>query len=211
MSNMLFGDYEPLRPKSSFKTITPWKMESTNIYPINSGNRLISIAGTGHRPDRLGNYANLDRSAKIVIPIIVSYLQQCHVLMSNKPTDFIEVISGFAQGWDTWLADAAIASGVCRLTAAIPCQNHPSKWPAKAQAHHADLLSKSNYIITITEHYTDHSMQDRNIWMTNNCNTLLACWDGTSGGTGNCVDYATKCNVNIVNIYDRVALALGLI
>jgi uncharacterized phage-like protein YoqJ len=35
-------------------------------------------------------------------------------------------------------------------------------------------------------------MQVRNEWMVDHCNDLLAVWDGSDGGTGNCVRYAQR-------------------
>jgi uncharacterized phage-like protein YoqJ len=43
-------------------------------------------------------------------------------------------------------------------------------------------------------------MQDRNIWMVDHCDALIAVWDGTSGGTANCVRYAQKVGKPIVFI-----------
>ncbi len=35
-------------------------------------------------------------------------------------------------------------------------------------------------------------MQKRNEWMVDNCDMLVAVWDGTDGGTYNCIDYAKR-------------------
>jgi nucleoside 2-deoxyribosyltransferase len=43
-------------------------------------------------------------------------------------------------------------------------------------------------------------MQDRNIWMVDHCDALIAVWDGTSGGTANCVGYAKRVGKPIVYI-----------
>lgn len=38
--------------------------------------------------------------------------------------------------------------------------------------------------------YSPEKMQRRNAWMVDHCDFLLACWDGSPGGTGNCMAYA---------------------
>jgi uncharacterized phage-like protein YoqJ len=43
-------------------------------------------------------------------------------------------------------------------------------------------------------------MQDRNKWMVDHCDALVAIWNGTSGGTANCVKYALSVNKPIVMI-----------
>jgi len=48
-------------------------------------------------------------------------------------------------------------------------------------------------------------MQTRNIWMVDNCDLVLALWDGSDGGTGNCIKYANKIGKPIVNLWDKYA------
>jgi uncharacterized phage-like protein YoqJ len=43
-------------------------------------------------------------------------------------------------------------------------------------------------------------MQIRNEWMVDRCDKLIAVWDGSKGGTGNCVDYAKSVNKDIFRI-----------
>jgi nucleoside 2-deoxyribosyltransferase len=37
--------------------------------------------------------------------------------------------------------------------------------------------------------------------MVDNCDTVVAVWNGTSGGTKNCIDYAKKQNKPVANLY----------
>ena len=43
-------------------------------------------------------------------------------------------------------------------------------------------------------------MQTRNEWMVNHCDKLIAVWNGSDGGTGNCVNYAKSINKEIIYI-----------
>ena len=43
-------------------------------------------------------------------------------------------------------------------------------------------------------------MQRRNEYMVDKADTLIAVWNGTSGGTANCVKYAKKKGVDIVRL-----------
>ena len=40
--------------------------------------------------------------------------------------------------------------------------------------------------------YTSAAMQVRNEWMADHCDVLLALWNGTPGGTANCLRYFTQ-------------------
>jgi uncharacterized phage-like protein YoqJ len=45
-------------------------------------------------------------------------------------------------------------------------------------------------------------MQKRNEYIVDNSSLLLSLWDGTSGGTKNCLDYAKKKEIPWENIWD---------
>jgi uncharacterized phage-like protein YoqJ len=49
-------------------------------------------------------------------------------------------------------------------------------------------------------------MQIRNEWMVDRADQVIAIWDGTSGGTANCVEYATKMNKPILRIDPRLTI-----
>ena len=46
--------------------------------------------------------------------------------------------------------------------------------------------------------YAAWKMQKRNQFMVDHSNLLIAVWDGSSGGTSNCVAYAKKIGLQIV-------------
>jgi len=48
--------------------------------------------------------------------------------------------------------------------------------------------------------YNSTCMQDRNEWMVDHCHALVAVWNGTGGGTANCVGYAKRVGKPIVMI-----------
>ena len=43
-------------------------------------------------------------------------------------------------------------------------------------------------------------MQKRNEYMVDLTDKVIAVWDGSKGGTGNCVRYAEKCGKEIIRI-----------
>src|SRR6478609_5888932 len=93
------------------------------------------IAGTGHRPDKLGGYENRTRLA--LGGLATEYLAQ-------KRPDL--VISGMALGWDQALAGAAVALEIPFL-AIIPFEGQERKWPEDARARYKRLLAAATEVI----------------------------------------------------------------
>ncbi len=153
------------------------------------------ICGTGHRPDKLGGYGD----------DIKNKLQNLATgwLISNKNIN--GVISGMALGWDQALASAAISLRV-PLLAALPFKNQDCKWPEKSQKEFKNILNKASKIVIVSEgEFTSKKMQIRNEYMVDNSDFVLALWNGTSGGTANCIKYAAKKNKLIVNLWKQYA------
>lgn len=152
------------------------------------------IAGTGHRPNKLGGYS-------LNIRLKLKYLAKDN-LMRYKAS---KVISGMALGWDTALAEAALELNL-PLIAAIPFKGQELRWPKESQDLYNDILSKAREVKYISEEgFSSYKMQIRNEWMVNNCDLILALWNGDlSGGTYNCINYAkAKLESNkIINLWD---------
>lgn len=143
----------------------------------------VILAGTGHRPDKLGGEYDL------VGPVTayVSHQVDKHLDLL-KP---VKVISGMALGFDMILALRAFEKGI-PVTAAIPFEGQESKWPPKSRALYHRILS--NPLVTkwicAPGSYNPHKLQHRNRCMVDAATDLLACYDGSPGGTRNCVQYA---------------------
>lgn len=79
------------------------------------------------------------------------------------------------------------------FTAAIPFVGQESRWTEDSQRFYYELLVAADDVIVVSPGgYASWKMQVRNEWMVDHCDLLIAVWDGTSGGTRNCVSYATK-------------------
>jgi len=67
--------------------------------------------------------------------------------------------------------------------------------------HHM-LLKRAARIVHVCEPgYAAWKMQRRNEAMVDACTHVLALWDGSSGGTENCVKYAEKKRKPIINLW----------
>jgi uncharacterized phage-like protein YoqJ len=152
------------------------------------------IAGTGHRPDKLGGYNA--QTIMRVNALATTYLREA------KPT---LVISGMAQGWDMSLAQASINLGI-PFDAYIPFQGQEQVWPLAARCYYQELLKHAREVkICSPGGFSTIAMTRRNRCMVDDCDKLVALWDGTAGGTGNCIAYANfarKRYINLWSLYD---------
>lgn len=150
------------------------------------------IAGTGHRPDKLGGYGQ--EAADRLERLAYNWL---HLHMPEK------VISGGALGWDQALARASYHHGIPYVMA-LPFKDFDSKWPVKSRDNLTDLINYADEIVYVCdEGYAPWKMQERNKWMVDNCNILLALWNVTDGGTHNCIKYANSIGRQIINLWDK--------
>jgi hypothetical protein len=107
-----------------------------------------------------------------------------------------------AIGWDFAIAKASLHLGI-GLVAAIPFKGQESQWPNNSKVEYQNILNNplTSSFYVCSEGYESWKMQRRNEWMADRVNLMLAFWDGSSGGTANCVDYCRKKNIPWINLY----------
>lgn len=159
-----------------------------------------SLGFTGHRPQKLGGYFTeasdrVDRFAAWWLSewerLNPQLLPVCHV--------------GMAQGWDMAIARACVALKV-PFVAHLPASGAEAqcfKWPSAARLAHRALLSYA-YAIKYGPPSSSFvgELNARNGSIIDSCQTLYALWDGSPGGTGNCVRDAIKAGKPVTNVWD---------
>lgn len=151
------------------------------------------VAGTGHRPDKLGGYEPCAMHAWVKVQIHAQ-LEQLQPLY---------IISGMALGFDQFLAEVAIERKI-PFVAAVPFKGQQRAWHPPQQEIYRTLLARAVEIVIVSEGgYSNEKMQIRNMWMVDHCNILLACFNGSPGGTANCVNYANRMRREIARIDPR--------
>jgi len=154
----------------------------------------MKVAVTGHRPNKLWGY-------EYSHPKYVALGWALRNTLISLQADHI--ISGMALGVDTIFALVGLklkSNAMPNLTieCAIPCTNHSSKWLKTSVDLYDSIIKRSDLITYVTqEPYTMSCMQRRNEYMVDNCDVLIAVWDGTPGGTANCVKYAIEKGIQI--------------
>lgn len=153
------------------------------------------VAATGHRPKSLPTgYQNAPLQ-----------LLADAWLGSRKPS---VVISGMALGWDQAIAVSALKLGI-PVWAYVPFVGQADAWPTPSQVAYQQLLLRCAKINVVNNGgYEGWKMQARNEAMVDDCDTLLALWNGERSGTGNCVNYARKKKVEVENLWEIYTLEL---
>lgn len=154
------------------------------------------IAATGHRPKKLPTGYNL----KPLIKLAGQWFDE-----SDKPID--AVLSGMALGWDQAVALAAIERKI-PVIAYVPCVGQADTWPkASCELYSRILGACAEVKLLDLGGYSPEKMQRRNEAMVNDCDLLLALWDGLKGGTGNCVTFAEIEGCPVTNLWNRYMAA----
>ena len=117
---------------------------------------------------------------------------------------YAHFLSGGALGVDCYAAEIVLDLQKrypwILLEMAVPFDGQTDKWNDEWKARHERLLACAD-IITATGHaYTKGCFFRRNRYLVDNCDTLLAVYDGQSGGTAMTVAYARECGREILCI-----------
>jgi len=153
----------------------------------------VIVCGTGHRPEKVGGYS-ADAWERLVE--LASFWVRNGL---DKRTD--HVISGMALGWDQALAMAAIKNNI-PWSAYVPFAGQEKKWPESSVTMFHYLLDRAACVVECSEPgYAAWKMQHRNKRMVDDSDVVLALWDGSDGGTGNCIRYAKDKGSQIVNLW----------
>ena len=159
----------------------------------------MNICFTGHRPNKLWGYNIHHNKYRDLFKIL--YLTVVNSVAGERE---VKLISGMALGVDTVAAYVAIVmkgKGLpVTLEAAVPCKGQERLWPQESQDRYHDILKQADIVTVLEEKYSAAAMQCRNEYMVDNSDLVIAIWDGTPGGTSNCVRYARSKNKQIIII-----------
>jgi uncharacterized phage-like protein YoqJ len=172
------------------------RYETKLSYPVLKRKSRMKIAITGHRPNKLNNeYGMKGPCSTYIRSEILKVLEK-----ENNPV----IISGMAIGVDQIFALMAIELNF-KLIAAIPFVGQEKMWPQKSQDIYKQILEYKNIekVIVCQGSYSPEKMQIRNKWMVDNCDKIIAVFDGTNGGTKNCVTYARSQKKEMIHIDPR--------
>ena len=141
------------------------------------------IGITGHR--KLNNIIEVENRTR-------------DILLELKPD---KLISGMAVGYDTIAVKICIELNI-PFIAAVPFLGQDVMWPMEVRREYEKLIKLAESVhYCCNPGYAAWKMQKRNEWIVDNCDILIACWDGReNGGTYNCLSYAKIKNKDIMYI-----------
>lgn len=169
---------------------------------------MISIAVTGHRPNKLWGYDLSHSKYKELEALLMKEIAK--IIWEKLPEDTIECISGMALGVDTVFAKAVLqmkaeAPDSIKFIAAIPCIEQDKFWREQDKIRYNNLLSLSDETVYVSKQpYSKGCMNARNQYMIDRCDILIAVWNGDlTGGTADAVKKAKKAGKEIIRIDPR--------
>jgi len=156
-----------------------------------------SCAFTGHRPKSFPWHYN--ESDPRCIALKETLAQQVTRL---SDIGIITYLSGMAIGADTWFSLAVLAlreeNPLIQLHCVLPCHSQDIKWPYESKMLYHSILSRADHIIYVNDTYTKNCMLQRNHYMVDHADVLLAVYNGErKGGTAATVRYARNLNRDI--------------
>lgn len=185
----------------------------------------MNICFTGHRPNKLYGY---DLDNKKYYDLGTTILGEVLEIINNSSDKQFTFYFGGALGvdqlafeWIRHLKENQLQLIDCKnlsrkihikMIMSIPFEKQYIKWQYKdveRWRNHFFYADENIFVDTLEKYkfdkvsigeYHPAKMQLRNQYMVDNSDIVIAIWDGSSGGTGNCVRYAKKMNKEIVII-----------
>ncbi|ANY67686.1 hypothetical protein BBD42_15340 [Paenibacillus sp. BIHB 4019] len=155
-------------------------------------NRDKTACFTGHRPNKIGGYNENNPQRRAIKQRLRTEI--INAILAGYDT----FISGLALGIDTDAAEIVIELRETdypeiKLIGAVPFAGQEKAWPSASQERWRRIVERCDTVHYVSDcGFASWKMQRRNEWMVDYASLVIAVWDGTSGGTGNCVEYARK-------------------
>lgn len=161
----------------------------------------ITCCFTGHRPTKLpwGEDETSPLCRRLQFEIAAR-------LQGIYESGYRHFICGMAAGCDLYFAEAVLALRRLRpdltLEAAVPCLGQEKSWSEPLQRRYRELLEQCDSVTVLQPSYTPGCMQRRNRYMVERSNLLLACFNGSSGGTMSTILLARRrgCSVIVIDL-----------
>lgn len=155
-----------------------------------------SCCFTGHRPDKLPKSKNeLEKLEQKIKEVVLKLIAE----------GYAEFYTGMAQGTDLLcgkvIADLRKENQSINLISVIPHAEHGKLLYGKSKEEYDYVLNNSTNYKIISPIYTSACMHQRNKFMVDNSDCVIAVYSGEKGGTKNTVDYAMKKGKRILRIY----------
>ena len=152
--------------------------------------RLHRCCFTGHRPEKLN--ATEDEAKRWLEEKIDQAIAD----------GYMTFISGCAMGVDIWASEIVLRKKAenpdIHIIAATPWPGFARRWNEEWKSQYDNLLRQADLVVNVSDHYHQGVFQQRNKWMVNHSNRVIAYYNGAAGGTKDTIDYACKKGIEVV-------------
>ena len=165
----------------------------------------MKICITGYRPSKMPEQYGYDIH-NAAWQKLKSAFMDVSIFLWAKQQYKLKIYTGMALGIDQAFAEAAFAlqkqvPGIT-VEAAVPCYNQEVKWPIAGRELYHKILERCDNIVYVTKStFTNDCMEVRNRYMVDHSDAIIAVYDGKTGGTKNCINYAKKQRKGIIVIH----------
>lgn len=167
--------------------------------PAYPGSRVMRCAFTGYRPQKMEfGFDELD-------PRCIDFKERLYETIESLIwSGYSHFLSGGALGMDMYAAEIVLELRQqypwIGLEMVIPFDAQPDNWNELYKARYGVLLEEAD-IVTFTSHaYTKGALFQRNRYLVDNADLLLAAYDGKPGGTQMTCNYARKIGIQVCEI-----------
>ncbi len=158
-----------------------------------------SCCFTGHRPEKLPWKYN-ERDPRC-LALKQALRDAVRALYNSGCRRFL---CGMAQGCDFFFGEAVVALREeypdVFLEGAVPFEGQSEKWDDMSRRRYFRLAEECDRLTVLHSHYTPDWMMDRNRYMVDNDDILLAAYNGSGGGTQATMLYALRKGLEILEI-----------
>ena len=159
------------------------------------GKRMHRCCFTGHRPEKI---SATEEEVKAWLE------KQIDQSIADGYTTFI---SGCAMGVDIWAGQIVLRkkakNSSLHLIAATPWPGFGARWKDGWKEQYFALLHYADLAVNVCDHYHKGVFQQRNEYMVDRSNRLIAYYNGTPGGTRNTIEYAEKKMIEVVILQEQ--------
>lgn len=152
---------------------------------------------TGHRPNRLGGFS----------PCAKKKLYRFAHRILLRLDDDVTIVQGCALGFDQAIATAAIEQGH-KVISMVPFLGFNKNWPVESVFELDGILNQSSEVrVCMTKDLMEtidnisFALNYRNEKIVEESDKLLALACGAKSGTQNCIDYALRRQIPVLNLW----------
>lgn len=158
-----------------------------------------TCAFTGYKPSKMP--WGYDETDALCVEFRFRLREALEYLIGQGYTDFM---SGGALGFDQMAAEMVLSLREkypwVRLIMVIPFDGQADKWSQEQRERWLEVIEASDRVIHISYSYNKGVFFQRNHYMVENADLLLAAFDGQPGGTAGTVAYTKRHGVRVVRL-----------